>query len=282
MRLDWSMADDLEKALALTERTLRLPIVVHDLEHALWHALPADRFRHHQPVCRAVKAGPDAERCVAFECHDLRAEARRWPRGRVQRCHAGLVELVQPVFEAGRLILMLFAGPARMGAEDLIDVADEPSAAVDLTGRHQLRTLDPTELAGAREHLRQLGARLRCALRDAADAGVGHGGASRRVQVERWLEHHHAERVTLHDLARVLGVGTERCRHVVREACGASFSTLLRGARIRAACALLLNTDLSVHDVARRSGIPDPSGFSRAFREATGTSPARWRKARQA
>jgi AraC-like DNA-binding protein len=276
------MAHELETAIAVTERALRLPIVVHDLEHALWHALSADRFRHHQSVCRAVKAGPDADRCVAFECHALRAEARLWPRGRVQRCHAGLVELVQPVFEAGRLILMLFAGPARLDAEGLIDVSDAPSAAFDPPGRTQLRMLDPSELDGAREHLRQLGARLRCALRDGAEAGGGHAGGSRRAIVERWLERHHAERVAVADLARSLGVGTERCRHVVREVCGASFSTLLRGARVRAACALLLNTDLSVQDVARRSGIPDPSGFTRAFRAATGTSPARWRKARQA
>ncbi len=276
------MTDDLEGAITLTERALRLPIVVHDLEHALWHALSADRFRHHQRICRVVKAGADADRCVAFECHALRAEACRWPRGRVQRCHAGLVELVQPVFESGRLILMLFAGPARLAAEHSIDVSDMPSAAFDPPGRAQLRMLDPTELGGAREHLRQLGARLRCALRDGAEAGTFHGGGSRRAQVERWLERRHAERVTLTDLARVLGVGTERCRHVVREACGASFSTLLRGARVRAACALLLNTDLSVQEVARRSGIPDPSGFTRAFREATGTSPARWRKTRQA
>ena len=276
------MPSDLDAAIAHTERALRLPIVVHDLEHALWHALPADRFRHHQPVCRAVKAGPEAERCVAFECHALRAEAHRWPDGRVQRCHAGLVELVQPVFESGRLILMLFAGPARLAAEHAIDVRDAPSAAYDPPGGERLRDLAVAELDGAREHLRQLGARLRCALRDEAAALAGHGGRSRSAQVERWIERHHAERVGLEDLARVLGVGTERCRHVVREACGAPFSTLLRRARIRAACALLLNTDLRVTEVARRVGIPDPSGFSTAFRQATGMSPARWRRARQA
>ena len=64
----------------------------------------------------------------------------------------------------------------------------------------------------------------------------------------------------------------------MRETCGQGFATLLREARIRAACAPLQGTALPVEAIAARCGLPDPSGFNRAFRAATGQSPGRWRR----
>ncbi|TVR41913.1 MAG: helix-turn-helix domain-containing protein [Planctomycetota bacterium] len=277
------MVSEMEHALQTTEAAMGLPVVVHDLLHVLWDHLPMERFRHAQPICQGVKTGPHGDRCLRFECGDCRHQAQQWPQGRLQRCHAGFSELVQPVFCDGRLSFVLFAGPAFYDAAQsgpgLHDHLEPPSPAWRPSGWQRLPRLERDQLPRQREHLRQLAARLSCWYRDQPRLQQGHAAEwrSRRQTIERVISSRHAEPLSLADLAAALGIGSERCRHLVRQLCGASFSQLLQAARLQAACALLLNSDLAVSEIGVRCGFPDPSGFNRHFRAAQGMSPGRWR-----
>lgn len=273
------MADNLEGAIKVSEAALGLPVVVHDLVHVLWNHLPDTRFRHHQPLCQRVKTGPQGDRCLRLECGDCRRDAAQWPQGRLQRCHAGFSELVQPVFCDGELLFMLFAGPALVeeAAEQVHDHLEPPSPAWRPGGWQRLPRLAAADLPRLQEHLRQLAARLRCWYQDQPHAAQQRGSRPRKQTIEAVISSRHGEALTLPQLAAALGLGPERCRHVVREVLGMSFSQALRRARLQAACALLLNSDLAVSEIGSRCGYPDPSGFSRHFRAAQGMSPGRWR-----
>ena len=48
--------------------------------------------------------------------------------------------------------------------------------------------------------------------------------------------------------------------------------------RINTACSLLLNTDLSVSDIAAQTGYDNFAYFSKAFRKHTGETPSSYRK----
>ena len=82
----------------------------------------------------------------------------------------------------------------------------------------------------------------------------------------------------LQDLAEVLHLSESRAGHAVKEACGETFLKLLTEARLRTAANLLHHTNLSILDVALRSGFGEISHFHRSFRERFKTSPLKYRK----
>jgi AraC-like DNA-binding protein len=267
-----------ELAIRCFEALSGLRVVVHDLTLTLADRLHPNRAAHQDRTCVLVKRTEGMARCMEFDLRELQATATRWPEGRVHRCHAGLVELALPVFHDKVLQLMLFAGPARLADESLLDHAAPLGPAARLVDRARLPLLTAVRLPLLQEQLRQLGARLRLLVAERPAPAVAESERPRRLVIESFIAVRHAEELRLADLAAELGLGVERCRHAVHEACGRSFSELLRAARIRTACALLRDTDLPVEAIAARCGLPDPSGFNRAFRAATGSSPGRWRR----
>ena len=81
-------------------------------------------------------------------------------------------------------------------------------------------------------------------------------------------------------LAHALGVSA-RTLHRAFAAEQTSFACTLRRLRLEQAQDLLVQprlAGLTVGEVGRRCGFPDPSHFVREFREASGMTPARWRK----
>ncbi len=264
-----------EEAIHCFETLTPLRVSVHDLRLRLWQHLPWHRFIHNHPLCQQVKEREiGRQRCVQFEVERFRAEAHRYHEGRVHRCHAGLVEIAQPVLDEEGLLAVLFAGPFRVTDTAGLQHEDDPGVQVK---NGSLPCLAAGQVSLYRECLRQLGSRLRCLGLDQA-ARAEPATASRRQRIEGYLSRHLAAPLQVADLARVLNLSPDRCRHVVREICGVGFARLLRQIRLKSATSLLLNTELTIDQVAERCGLSDPSGFSRAFRQAYGLSPGRWRK----
>jgi AraC family transcriptional regulator, arabinose operon regulatory protein len=85
------------------------------------------------------------------------------------------------------------------------------------------------------------------------------------------------ERVSFQKLAKTHGVSYSRLRHQIREATGLPPAQYLTRLRCQHACALLVEGDLSIKEIAARVGIHDPYAFSRTFKRHTGLSPRNWR-----
>ncbi|TVR40360.1 MAG: AraC family transcriptional regulator [Planctomycetota bacterium] len=245
------------QAIAAFEGLSGLRLTLHDLDGRLRGRVPSALLAHRHGACLAAKARRPQD-CLAFDVQGCRREAERAPLGWRQRCPFGVNEAVVPCFRQGRLSWLLFAGPLSAQAEQ---------------AEWQL------------EWLRQLAARLQL-WEDAhptwPSAGrVEQGGAGmpdgRARHIERWLSVHHTEAVGLDDLAAELELSRFAASRAVRAATGQTFSQLLLGARLHTAQALLQETELSVLEVALRSGFGDRAHFHRCFRRALGTSPQAWR-----
>ncbi|MFH8578601.1 AraC family transcriptional regulator [Streptomyces zaomyceticus] len=78
--------------------------------------------------------------------------------------------------------------------------------------------------------------------------------------------------------AELMGVTPGYLTEAVRAATGRTPGSLLRDARTREAQRLLARTELSVRQIAARTGFSDPAYFCRFFRRETGTSPGDFRK----
>ncbi|MCB0062765.1 MAG: helix-turn-helix domain-containing protein [Caldilineaceae bacterium] len=278
-----------EHAICAFERWSKLHVVIYDLDETLlFPYLAPVHLRHAQPHCLAVKSTALKAKCDAFERDHLYAEIGNYPDGRVQICHAGLVEWVMPVQLESRLVLIVLAGQ-RLPGNNLKTFDRDPACASHNLPWEETMVLpvvvDEEESQLYLEGLRQLAARLQLWLMEAAQF-IGtplqrpnsNDLSSRRDFILRYIHMHHRKAITLSDLATKLGLSESRVAHVVKESCGKSFGTLLTEARVRSAATLLRHARLSVTEVALQCGFSDPSRFHKVFKEHTGMTPMAYRK----
>ncbi|WP_128977331.1 helix-turn-helix transcriptional regulator [Streptomyces roseicoloratus] len=85
---------------------------------------------------------------------------------------------------------------------------------------------------------------------------------------------------SVRDCAERIGVTPGYLTEAVRAAVGRTPAGLLRDARTKEAQRLLARTELTVRQIAARTGFDDPAYFCRFFRRETGMSPGDFRKRR--
>ena len=100
----------------------------------------------------------------------------------------------------------------------------------------------------------------------------------RMHQVAAYLCEHMREPLTLEAVASHFALSPSHLSRSFRQATGFGFREYLIHYRIQRACDLLINTELSVTEIADRCGFSDSNYFGDAFRKATGLSPRAYRK----
>jgi YesN/AraC family two-component response regulator len=83
--------------------------------------------------------------------------------------------------------------------------------------------------------------------------------------------------LTVRALARELGVSTEHLCRLLKRQTGGTFVSLLRRARVRAACRLLTTTTLCMKEIAAHVGFSSPNRFARDFKKLCGVTPSEYR-----
>lgn len=98
----------------------------------------------------------------------------------------------------------------------------------------------------------------------------------RRV-IER-LTAEYSERLTLDELSHEAGVHPVHLSRVFRKFVREGIGEHIHRLRIRAACEQMLTRELSMAEISLAAGYADQSHFTRAFRRATGVTPAAFRR----
>jgi AraC family transcriptional regulator len=102
--------------------------------------------------------------------------------------------------------------------------------------------------------------------------------AQRLERVTAYVDAHLGEEFDLTDLARESGLSLRHfCRSFRREVGETPYRWIMRR-RLERAKELLLQSDLSLIEIAATCGFADQSHFTRTVKQATGTSPLRWRR----
>lgn len=102
-------------------------------------------------------------------------------------------------------------------------------------------------------------------------------GEPRLAEVFDVIDERYAERLSLRDVAREVGMTPGYLTTLVRRRTGRTVQDWILQRRMDQACRLLSGTDLSIAEIARRTGLSDPAYFSRQFRRTFGVSPRAWR-----
>jgi AraC-like DNA-binding protein len=99
--------------------------------------------------------------------------------------------------------------------------------------------------------------------------------------VRRYIRAHMAEKMSLDDLAEVVGLSKYHFARTFKRVTNQTPMRLLTQMRVEAAQALILQTDLPLEAVARRVGLADASHLSHLFRRVTDRSPGSLRRSRR-
>ena len=96
-----------------------------------------------------------------------------------------------------------------------------------------------------------------------------------------YLHRHYTERITLERLAELTHLSRNYFSELFKSTTGKSFKSYLIDLRLKNACRLLANTDLSVTDICFKCGFESFSNFMRTFKLRYETSPLRFRAENQ-
>lgn len=92
-------------------------------------------------------------------------------------------------------------------------------------------------------------------------------------KINTYVQAHLSRAVTLADLAHALGYSESYLRAVFKDQLGISLGRYIRQSRLSEAAKLLQSTDLSISEIAQRTGFESPFAFSRAFKKVFGLPP---------
>jgi AraC family transcriptional regulator len=114
-----------------------------------------------------------------------------------------------------------------------------------------------------------------------SEGGPASGGLApwQMRRLESYIRDNLAGDLSLSELASVLGVSVRHLSRAVKQAKGVSVHRGIAARRLAEARRLLSETDLPIHEIARRSAFRSPSAFTAAFRAASGVGPGEFRRA---
>lgn len=98
-------------------------------------------------------------------------------------------------------------------------------------------------------------------------------------QVNRYIEEHLSEDLTLTTLAKHIHYNPSYLSRIYKQQTGATLINYINTTRIRHACKLLEESSLRVNQIAEQCGICSTKYFNEAFRKAMGVTPMEYRKA---
>jgi YesN/AraC family two-component response regulator len=98
------------------------------------------------------------------------------------------------------------------------------------------------------------------------------------AQAIRYIRKHYQERLTLEDTASAVALSPNYFSRIFNATMHISFSSYVNRLRVEQAQRLLLNTRLSLVEIAGIVGFEDQSYFSKVFKSFTTVSPGQYRK----
>jgi AraC-like DNA-binding protein/ligand-binding sensor protein len=105
--------------------------------------------------------------------------------------------------------------------------------------------------------------------------GVRHAAALKKA--ERFIRENYSKKLSLEEIAAVSGLSAPYFSTIFKEEMGENLPAYLNRLRIEKAQRLLLESSLSLSDIAGLCGFEDQSWFSKIFKTYTGTSPGKYR-----
>ena len=238
-------------------------------------------FGKHSHFCRIINDDPEGHRrCEECDCQAVKACMER-RQAYSYTCHAGLREVVLPVFDSGEIVAFMAFG----------QVLD--SRPRKLQWEHTLSTLgwyegDMEELKEAYSELVQFTPAKQNAYAEILQAITSYiqlegiirsANFSDQQRLEMYIDEHYMEKLSLKNISEALGIGTTKlCSLAKKLSADGSITKLISNRRVEAAKTLLLKENSSIADIAEKVGFSDYNYFTKIFKKIVGCTPSQYRK----
>jgi AraC-like DNA-binding protein/ligand-binding sensor protein len=105
--------------------------------------------------------------------------------------------------------------------------------------------------------------------------GIRHASALRKA--DRYIWENYTRKISLQEIAEASGLSAPYFSTIFKDEMGENLSSYLNRLRVEKASRMLLETDLSLSEIAGSCGFEDQSWFSKIFKSYTGMSPGKYR-----
>jgi AraC-like DNA-binding protein/ligand-binding sensor protein len=106
--------------------------------------------------------------------------------------------------------------------------------------------------------------------------GIRHASALRKA--ERYIWENYTRKLSLHEIAEASGLSAPYFSTIFKEEMGENLSNYLNRLRVEKAATMLVETELTLNEIAGACGFEDQSWFSKIFKSFTGLSPGKYRE----
>jgi len=239
---------------------------------------------HFNPYCAALRAMQNSPCRDCDRIYQTRALQQKKPLRYL--CHAGMVELIVPVYDAkGECIGSLTSGQFRSSEMKALSRREIS----DLAGKYGLPeqkmidaykasvALTETQIEGIMQYLVMIGITLLRIHTNIVYLNLI-DSADRIVEITKYIEKNYMNRLTITSVAKKFYLSPGYFAHFFSRESGTSFNIYLNRLRIDHAQEILAGTDLPIHEVVTLTGFGSFSQFNRSFKRFTGISPKLYRQ----
>lgn len=248
--------------------------------------LPTSYRRHMSAFCRAVKNTRDGRGCQGHDSGMTNRKAAGVGRPFVQVCHAGIAEVIVPVFADGQHLATVFIGQAvtpeiEAGGFGVI----WKGVKARVVSRRDVRRGFVALPRMTEERLLRIGLLADAAIRGlignmSADAFALEVRLQNAPAVRRAVDILNQERcwqIAESEMAKRVHLSPAHFSRLFHRVLGRTFKEYLTNRRMVEAQNLLHQTDVPIGTIALRCGFSRQSYFTRRFREFTGMTPSAYR-----
>lgn len=236
-------------------------------------------YRGNLPFCRELSRQPQSN-AACTRCNEAANQHCRNRRdGYAYLCHAGLVEIIYPVWYEGMYIGNVGVGQYRSpqkSPDDTFFAQMEQLAGVSAQRLKKLYNSQPVIDEKAVEGAKLL---LELCARRLCEEGVFRIDYRSTInKIEQYIRSNLTGDLSLAAIAAQIYVNPSYLSAMYHKATGTTLSHYIQKQRITRAIYLFYNTTMSVAEVAAAVGFRDPNYFSKVFRRETGYPPQEYQK----
>jgi AraC-like DNA-binding protein len=271
-----------DKIISALESMFNCKVCFHDYDGRISAEIGKVPLFHRNTLCGIIQQSSKCfQYCCCMEAQDSRQHLMFFRQAFFKCCHAGLYELVVPVFYDTSITGVIFIGPFQS-----VDIPPEngsilcqqlhPGTVKMIAGElHKLSRLNQESAASI-----SIFAEL---LSEQISATFAHGGklssdTPHDVKIAYFIDREFKNNLSLGDLACFLKVSKIRVCQLMRQHFDQTFSQILARRRFEHARYLLKNSRLKISTIASDCGFNDPLYFFRMFKRYTHMTPGQYRK----